>query len=44
MLKIYGTSMSRAGRALWAAEELGLKFSNTSQPEWPTAGPASLII
>ncbi len=28
MLKIYGTSMSRAGRALWAAEELGLKFEH----------------
>ena len=28
MLKVYGTSMSRAGRALWAAEELGLKFEH----------------
>ena len=28
MLKIYGTSMSRASRALWAAEELGLKFEH----------------
>ncbi|MGO9603776.1 MAG: glutathione S-transferase family protein [Candidatus Binataceae bacterium] len=28
MLKIYGTSMSRAGRALWAAEELGVKFEH----------------
>jgi glutathione S-transferase len=28
MLKIYGTSMSRAGRALWAAEELGIKFEH----------------
>ncbi len=28
MLKIYGTSMSRANRALWAAEELGLKFEH----------------
>jgi glutathione S-transferase len=28
MLKIYGTSMSRAARALWAAEELGVKFEH----------------
>ena len=28
MLKIYGTSMSRANRALWGAEELGLKFEH----------------
>jgi glutathione S-transferase len=28
MLKIYGTSMSRAGRALWAANELGLQFEH----------------
>ena len=28
MLKIYGTSMSRAGRALWAAEEVGVKFEH----------------
>jgi len=28
MLKVYGTSMSRAGRALWSAEELGLKFEH----------------
>jgi glutathione S-transferase len=28
MLKIYGTAMSRAGRTLWAAEELGLKFEH----------------
>jgi glutathione S-transferase len=28
MLKIYGTSQSRAGRALWLAEELGLKFEH----------------
>ena len=36
MLKIYGTSMSRAGRVLWGAEELGLKFEHV-----PTGiGPA----
>ena len=28
MLKIHGTSMSRAGRALWAADELGIKFEH----------------
>lgn len=28
MLKIYGTSMSRAARSLWAAEELGLKYEH----------------
>lgn len=28
MLKIYGTAMSRASRALWAAEELGLKYEH----------------
>jgi glutathione S-transferase len=28
MLKVYGTSQSRAGRALWLAEELGLKFEH----------------
>jgi|SRR5215469_4519660 len=29
MLKIYGTSMSRAARTLWAAEELGLQYEHT---------------
>src|SRR5215468_11582230 len=28
MLKIYGTSMSRAMRPLWAAEEVGIKFEH----------------
>jgi glutathione S-transferase len=28
MLKIYGTSMSRAARSLWAAEELGLTYEH----------------
>jgi glutathione S-transferase len=28
MLKIYGTSRSRTTRALWAAEELGLKYEH----------------
>jgi glutathione S-transferase len=48
MLKIYGTSMSRAGRALWAAEELGLKFEHipvgigaagSRQPEYLKINP-----
>jgi glutathione S-transferase len=28
MLKLYGTSMSRAARSLWALEELGLKYEH----------------
>ena len=28
MIKLYGTSMSRAARSLWAAEELGLKYEH----------------
>jgi glutathione S-transferase len=28
MIKVYGTSMSRAARALWALEELGLKYEH----------------
>jgi glutathione S-transferase len=32
MLKIYGSSMSRAGRTLWAAEELGVKFEHVAVP------------
>jgi glutathione S-transferase len=28
MIKLYGTSMSRAGRCLWALEELGLKYEH----------------
>ncbi len=28
MLKIYGTSMSRASRVLWAAEETGVKYEH----------------
>jgi glutathione S-transferase len=35
MLKIHGTSMSRTGRVLWAAEEVGVKYEHipTSVPE-----------
>jgi glutathione S-transferase len=32
MLKIYGTSMSRAGRCLWALEETGLKYEHVPTP------------
>jgi glutathione S-transferase len=46
MLKIYGTSMSRAARPLWAAEELGLKFEHipvavgdTRKPEYLKVNP-----
>lgn len=28
MIKVYGTSRSRAGRTLWALEELGLKYEH----------------
>lgn len=28
MIKMHGTSMSRAGRSLWALEELGLKYEH----------------
>ena len=28
MLKIYGTSMSRTGRSLWALEETGVKYEH----------------
>ena len=28
MIKLYGTSMSRAARSLWALEELGLKYEH----------------
>ncbi len=46
MIKLYGTSMSRAGRCLWALEELGLKFehvpvgfSETRKPEYLKINP-----
>jgi glutathione S-transferase len=47
MLKIYGNSMSRAGRTLWAAEELGLKFevipkilgTDTRKPDYLKINP-----
>lgn len=47
MLKIYGTSMSRAARTLWAAEELGLQYEHspisfdgaTRKPEYLQINP-----
>ena len=47
MLKIYGTSMSRAARSLWAAEELGLNYEHipvsfdggTRKPEYLKINP-----
>jgi glutathione S-transferase len=46
-MKLYGTSMSRAGRALWALEELGLKYDHdpvsfngdTRKPEYLKINP-----
>ena len=47
MIKVYGTSMSRAARALWALEELGLKYEHvpvnargeSRQPEYLKINP-----
>lgn len=48
MIKLYGTSMSRAGRCLWALEELGLKYEHvpvnfadggTRKPEYLKINP-----
>jgi glutathione S-transferase len=33
MAKLYGSSMSRAGRSLWALEEAGVKFDHVLVPE-----------
>ena len=33
MVKLYGSSMSRAGRSLWALEEAGVKFEHVLVPE-----------
>jgi len=44
MLKIYGTSMSRAGRALWAAEELGIKFEHIPVAVPDTHKPEHLML
>ena len=44
MVKLYGSSMSRAGRSLWALEEAGVKFEQvtvgeTRQPEYLKINP-----
>jgi len=44
MIKLYGSSMSRAGRSLWALEEAGVKFdqvlvSETRKPEYLKINP-----
>jgi glutathione S-transferase len=47
MIKLYGTSMSRAGRSLWALEEAGVKFEHmpvgfsgeTRKPEFLKINP-----
>jgi glutathione S-transferase len=44
MVKLYGSSMSRAGRSLWALEETGVKFdqvtvAETRQPEYLKINP-----
>jgi len=42
MLKIYGTSMSRAARSLWAAEELGVPYEHVARPVAETRNPEHL--
>jgi glutathione S-transferase len=44
MVKFYGSSMSRAGRSLWALEEVGVKFEHvlvaeTRKPEYLKINP-----
>jgi glutathione S-transferase len=44
MVKLYGSSMSRAGRSLWALEEAGVKFdqvtvAETRKPEYLAINP-----
>src|SRR5258707_4745863 len=47
MIKLYGTSMSRAARSLWALEEVGVKYEHvpvgftgeTRQPEYLKINP-----
>jgi glutathione S-transferase len=44
MVKLYGSSMSRAGRSLWALEEAGVKFdqvtvAETRKPEYLKINP-----
>jgi glutathione S-transferase len=42
MLKIYGTSMSRTARVLWAAEEVGARYDHVPTPIAETKSPAHL--
>ena len=42
MLKIYGTSMSRAGRCLWGLEETGVKYEHVPTPIGEAKTPAHL--
>jgi glutathione S-transferase len=42
MLKIYGTSMSRAGRCLWALEETVVKYEHVPTPMSDLRTPAHL--
>jgi glutathione S-transferase len=42
MIKLYGSSMSRAGRSLWALEEAGVKFEQVTLGE--TRNPEYLAI
>ena len=42
MLKIYGTSMSRAGRCLWALEETGVKYEHIPTAIGEAKTPAHL--
>jgi glutathione S-transferase len=42
MLKIYGTSMSRTGRVLWAAEETGVKYEHIPTSVADAKSPAHL--
>jgi len=44
MLKIHGTAMSRAGRVLWAAEEVGVKFEHFATPIQEAKSAAHLIL
>ena len=44
MLKIYGTSMSRTSRSLWALEEIGLRFEHIPTQIADAKTPAHLKI
>jgi glutathione S-transferase len=41
-MKLYGTAMSRSGRALWALEELGLKYEHVPVEVPKAKGPEVL--